>query len=161
MLFLALLKGKDWKVLMTNEKKIEPKNWKVRPETLRLVNIECASTGLTQSELAERSLAAYMDSKQQNANVSMAPTPIYGTAAGDPRVKYHEMVEEILTSGIRDFVFPLILNIGGWMKAFRDRQGKPSAYEMPGPTELDQELVLLAEVAKATSRRANIVKKRA
>jgi hypothetical protein len=46
------------------------KNWKVSAETLRSVNIECATRGVTQAKLAEVALASYMDQKEVEVDVS-------------------------------------------------------------------------------------------
>ena len=48
--------------MSNNEKEISKplKNWKVRAELLRQINIECATHGLMQAELAERCWKAYL-----------------------------------------------------------------------------------------------------
>ena len=77
------------KLVPQKKKELSPplKNWKVKPELLRQINIECAKKDITQHELAEKAWKAYKDSfkaaRDALAHHHVAPITAAGMN-GDP-----------------------------------------------------------------------------
>ena len=68
------------------------KNWKIRPELLRLVNIECATRGFTQAQLGDMCWQAYL--KSGVAFSELRPSPMKEDR--DIRNYFHWLIDKVL-----------------------------------------------------------------
>jgi hypothetical protein len=91
-------------------------SWKVTAETLRLVNMECAETGLTPAALADQTFAAYKANRH-------APTYIGNSSEisvnWPNHPEWHQMLDEILNSGVRVCVDAIVSNLEAYSTAAR------------------------------------------
>jgi hypothetical protein len=86
---------------------------------------------------------------EAHAYVSLTASP---PGAYDPaHEKYHQMLAEVLNSGVREYILALIMNVRAWSKATRDRLGYPTdeADAIPDPTGLVAELDRLTRASRA------------
>lgn len=101
-------------------------NWKLDSATMHKVRIQCAVDKLSQSELAELAIAAYLESKRAPAHAGAK------SAAHTKYAEEHTQLDEVLDSNFPELKEALRMNLKGWAIVSRLYRDRPPSRHLDG-----------------------------